>query len=114
MRGAEAVLSFVGFLGRRMVRKHRKEKAYRAKELDLKIRSERTRREARLLHKAKLAGVSAPAVYAVDEYSIIMEYIRGRKGSWAKMKKSWKKLAGSLHPCTMRASSTGISRHTIS
>lgn len=79
MRGAEAVLSFVSFLGKRMVRKHRKEKAYRMPALDLKIRAERTRREARLLHKAKLAGVSCPTVYAVDEHSITMTYIPGRK-----------------------------------
>ncbi len=79
MRGAEATLSFVHFLGKRMVRKDRKEKLYREKELDLKIRTGRTRREARLLHKAKQAGISAPTVYAVDEFSIIMSYIEGRK-----------------------------------
>ncbi|MEW5996936.1 MAG: KEOPS complex kinase/ATPase Bud32 [Candidatus Micrarchaeota archaeon] len=79
MRGAEAVLSFVDFLGEKMVRKHRKEKAYRAPELDLRLRRERTRREARLLHKAKLAGVPAPVVYSVDEYSITMTYVQGRK-----------------------------------
>lgn len=79
MRGAEAVLSFVDFLGKRMVRKCRKAKAYRAPELDLKIRAERTRREARLLHRARLAGVSTPAVYSVDDYSIVMAYIKGRK-----------------------------------
>ncbi|HNT60348.1 MAG TPA: KEOPS complex kinase/ATPase Bud32 [Candidatus Bilamarchaeaceae archaeon] len=79
MRGAEAELSLVRFLGKRMVRKERKAKAYREMELDLKIRLERTRREARLLHKAKAAGISAPTVYAVDDYSITMEYVRGRK-----------------------------------
>ena len=79
MRGAEAVLSFVQFLGKKMVLKDRREKKYREKELDLKIRTGRTRREARLLHKAKQAGVSAPIVYAVDEFSITMTYIEGRK-----------------------------------
>ena len=98
MRGAEAVLSFVDFLGKRMILKHRKEKAYRVPALDLKIRTERTRREARLLHKAKLAGVSAPTVYAVDEYSITMTYIQGRKlGENAKELKEAGKLLASLH-----------------
>ena len=79
MRGAEAVLSFVQFLGKKMVLKDRREKPYREKELDLKIRAGRTRREARLLHKAKQAGISAPTVYEVDEFSIIMSYIEGRR-----------------------------------
>ncbi len=98
MRGAEAVLSFVDFLGKRMVRKHRKEKPYRVSALDLRIRTERTRREARLLHKAKLAGVSCPTVYAVDEYSIIMTYIPGRRlGEKEKELKEAGKLLASLH-----------------
>lgn len=102
MRGAEAVLSFVNFLGKKMVRKHRKEKSYRVPALDLKIRTERTRREARLLHKAKLAGVPCPAVYGVDEYSITMTYLRGRKlGENAKELKEAGKLLASLHNAGM-------------
>ena len=98
MRGAEAVLSFVDFLGKKMVLKHRKKKAYRVPPLDLKIRGERTRREARLLHKAKLAGVSCPTVYAVDEYSITMTYIQGRKlGENEKELKEAGKVLASLH-----------------
>lgn len=98
MRGAEAVLSFVDFLGHRMIRKDRRAKAYRVPELDLKIRTERTRREARLLHKAKLAGVSTPTVYSVDEFSITMTYLKGRKlGEGEKELKEAGKLLASLH-----------------
>ena len=98
MRGAEAVLSFVDFLGHRMVRKERRAKGYRVPALDLKIRTERTRREARLLHKAKLAGVSTPTVYSVDEFSIIMTYLKGRKlGEGAKELKEAGKVLASLH-----------------
>jgi Kae1-associated kinase Bud32 len=98
MRGAEAILSFVDFLGHKMIRKERRAKAYRVPELDLKIRTERTRREARLLHKAKLAGVSTPTVYSVDEFSITMTYVPGRKLSEnAKELKAAGKLLASLH-----------------
>ncbi|MFA5411841.1 MAG: KEOPS complex kinase/ATPase Bud32 [Candidatus Micrarchaeia archaeon] len=98
MRGAEAVLSFVDFLGHKMIKKERQVKAYRVPELDLKIRTERTRREARLLHKAKLAGVSTPTVYSVDEFSIIMTYLNGRKlGEGAKELKEAGKVLASLH-----------------
>lgn len=81
-----------------MIRKDRRAKAYRVPELDLKIRTERTRREARLLHKAKLAGVSTPTVYSVDEFSITMTYLQGRKlGEGAKELKAAGKALASLH-----------------
>ncbi|MCK4319226.1 Kae1-associated serine/threonine protein kinase [Candidatus Micrarchaeota archaeon] len=79
MRGAEAVLRYENFLGRKIVVKERISKGYRIKELDEKIRTERTRREARLLHKAKQAGVSAPVVYKVDKYSLYITRIYGRR-----------------------------------
>ena len=79
MRGAEAVLIPEEFLGEGMLRKDRIRKSYRIKELDERLRRERTRREARLLHKAKLAGVSAPVVYEVTEYTILITRIKGRR-----------------------------------
>ena len=79
MKGAEAVLVPVEFLGKKMLRKERREKGYRIPEIDQGIRLGRTRREARLLHKAKGAGVGCPTVYSVGKDYIVMELVEGRK-----------------------------------
>ena len=79
MKGAEAVLVPAKFLGEDVLRKERREKRYRIKEIDEKMRLGRTRREARLLHKAKFAGVSCPTVFEVGLDYIVIERIRGRK-----------------------------------
>ena len=79
MRGAEAVLERVSFISRPCVRKSRFARGYRVKELDEKLRTERTRSEARLLHKAKLAQVPCPTVLKVDEFDITMSFIAGRR-----------------------------------
>lgn len=75
-RGAEAVLTLQGDV----VEKRRVEKAYRLKELDERIRRSRTSREARLLAKARAAGVDVPKVVNVSEweYRLEMEYIGGK------------------------------------
>jgi len=78
MKGAEAVLARCEILGLPAVEKFRVEKKYRVAELDSKIRRERTRREARLLHRAKEAGVLCPIVYKVGEFSITMKYLEGK------------------------------------
>ncbi len=78
MEGAEAVIARCEVLGIPSVEKFRVEKEYRAPELDSKIRKERTRREARLLHKAKEAGVLCPVVFEVGEFSIRMKYLEGK------------------------------------
>jgi tRNA A-37 threonylcarbamoyl transferase component Bud32 len=62
-------------------------------ELDRKLRAERTRSEAKLLHKAKLAGVDCPAVLEVGEFEIIMSLIRGKR---PKMNESEAKEAGMI------------------
>jgi len=79
MRGAEAVLTKKSLLGMACVVKARMVKGYRAKELDAKLRLERTRSEARLLHKAKLAGVMCPTVLEADDFSITMGFIEGER-----------------------------------
>lgn len=79
MRGAEAHLVPCSFLGHPALCKDRREKKYRIKEIDYELRIGRTRREARLLHKAKEAGVSCPTVYAVGEDYIVMERLSGGK-----------------------------------
>ena len=78
MKGAEAVLSKVSILGIPCVEKFRPRKAYRQQELDGKIRSERTKREARLLSRAKEAGVLCPAVFQVGGFFIRMKFLKGR------------------------------------
>ena len=77
MKGAEAVLEKITFLGVLAVEKFRVEKGYRAPELDKQIRSGRTKREARLLARAKEAGVLCPAVLSVGEFYIRMKFLDG-------------------------------------
>lgn len=84
MRGAEAVLSKTTFIGRAAVVKSRIAKGYRVKELDSRLRTERTRSEARLLHKAKLAGVDCPTVLCVDDFGITMTFVDGKRPEMTK------------------------------
>ncbi len=71
--GAEARIS----LDKGTVLKERIPKRYREKELDLKIRKQRTKREARLISGASRAGVMVPKILEVDDFTIRMEYIEG-------------------------------------
>jgi Kae1-associated kinase Bud32 len=79
MRGAEAVLRDASLLGRKAVVKERAAKRYREPRLDARLRRERTRSEARLLHRAKLAGVPCPVVLEVGEFTITMGRVSGRR-----------------------------------
>ena len=76
-RGAEAELYLTEFLGRKAILKRRISKRYRIKELDERIRKERTRAEARIIHRAKMAGVRTPIIYDIDmeNMEITMEYL---------------------------------------
>jgi TP53 regulating kinase-like protein len=78
MKGAEAVLRKMRVCGFEAVEKLRVEKKYRERELDGKIRRERTRREARLLARAKKAGVICPFVYEISEFAIRMKFLKGK------------------------------------
>lgn len=78
MKGAEAVLKKISVLGLPAVEKFRPEKKYREKGLDAQIRKSRTRREARLLSRAKQAGVPCPVVYQVGEFYIRMKFLKGK------------------------------------
>ncbi len=77
--GAEANVTPVTFLGRDAVEKVRPSKGYRLQELDSRLRSSRTRSEARIMHEARQAGVRTPCIYDLDltECSIIMERVDG-------------------------------------
>lgn len=81
MRGAEAVLTETKVIGKHALVKTRIAKKYRLKEIDEKLRKERTRSEARLLHKAKLAGVDCPTVFQVEDFEIYMSFLEGKRPS---------------------------------
>ncbi len=80
-KGAEAELFKSEFLGKKVLIKKRVSKKYRRKELDEKIRIERNKREAVLLHKAKIIGVRTPIVYRIDseKKELVMEFIEGNR-----------------------------------
>ena len=76
-RGAEAEIYEATMFGKKAIVKRRIPKGYRIEELDRRIRAERTRAEARVLHRAKQAGVRVPYIYDIDmqEMAITMEYL---------------------------------------
>jgi len=78
-RGAEASLRRVEWMGRAALLKDRDQKAYRPKELDERLRRERTRTEARLLLEARRLGVRTPMVYDVDvvRHRMVLEELPG-------------------------------------
>lgn len=78
LEGAEAVLEPCKFAGFSALKKVRLEKRYRPRELDERLRFARTRLEARLLHKAKEAGVLCPFVLAVGKDFLIIEKLDGK------------------------------------
>ncbi len=61
--------------------KERVRKNYRLPEIDLKLRKERTRAEARLIRALERAGVNVPAVLNEDDASMVLEleFIDGEK-----------------------------------
>lgn len=98
MRGAEAVVSRGNFIGREVVVKDRISKKYRIKSLDEKLRRSRTKVEARLLHRAKTADVKCPVVMKVDDFTITMTFIEGKRpGMNKKESKEAGKILARLH-----------------
>jgi Kae1-associated kinase Bud32 len=78
-QGAEAKIFHEGD----KILKKRTPKYYRLKELDEKIRKSRTKREAKILSKAKKAGVNVPQILNTDKKGIPREKFN---------LKSWKNL----------------------
>lgn len=76
-RGAEAIL----YLQNNHLVKERIKKSYRISELDIELRKNRTKREAKLLSEARRCGVKTPKIISVDEknYKIIMDFIDGER-----------------------------------
>jgi TP53 regulating kinase-like protein/N6-L-threonylcarbamoyladenine synthase/protein kinase Bud32 len=79
--GAEATVYRTTYLGRNAVVKTRVPKGYRHPELDRRLRSSRTKNEARVMIDARKAGVRTPVIYDIDvkECDITMEFIEGVK-----------------------------------
>ncbi len=76
--GAEAVVYLEeGPEGKEVLIKERVPKAYRHKEIDERIRTERNRTEARLMSEARRSGVSTPIIYDVEDFKLKMQYIDG-------------------------------------
>lgn len=98
MRGAEAVVSPSMFAGRNALVKERIGKKYRIREIDVPLRTLRTRSEARLLHRAKLAGVPCPTVFYVDKFELWMSRIDGKRPEMdAALAKEAGRLLAKLH-----------------
>ena len=76
-KGAEAYV----YTNRDVVLKVRPKKYYRIDEIDVKIRRERTRREAKILSVLNNSNISAPLLidYSDKEMYIEMSYIDGKK-----------------------------------
>ena len=79
-QGAEARVYELDLCGFPAVAKHRFEKSYRIKEVDARLRKERTLAEARCLARCWRAGVPAPALLAADtaRYTLYLERVPGR------------------------------------
>jgi TP53 regulating kinase and related kinases len=80
-RGAEADVFKGDWCGRPAVYKLRKPLVYRLPELDDVVRSQRTIREAQMIHQSKLAGVSVPHLYYLSppEALLVMEFVKGER-----------------------------------
>jgi len=74
-RGAEAIL----YLENNHLVKERIKKSYRLSQIDEKLRKFRTRKEAKLISRAKRCGVETPNIISVDEnnFKINMDFIEG-------------------------------------
>ena len=93
-QGAEAIISLERGGEGPFILKKRISKGYRIRELDEKIRKQRTRLESSLLSKAKRFGIHVPRVLEQGEFEIKMEFIDGKrvKDSLEKMDKNERKL----------------------
>ena len=78
-QGAEAKIHRGQWHGREVVIKERVSKAYRPKELDIRLRNSRLKAEAQLISQARKVEVRTPFIYDIDlqNSSITMEFIDG-------------------------------------
>ena len=78
-RGAEAVLYLDEQEGKKVLVKERIRKSYRIDPLDVKLRSQRTKRENKLMERARGSGLNIPSSVVADKFKLIMDYIEGKK-----------------------------------
>ena len=74
-QGAEAKI----FLINSNISKQRIPKTYRHPTLDQKIRIRRTKREAKLIEKARAIKINVPKILRKDKFNLEIEYIKGEK-----------------------------------
>ena len=79
-KGAEADIYVTIWNGLDSILKIRKKKDYRVHSLDMRIRTLRTIREAKMISEAKSFGITTPLVYFVDEKKceIYLQLIKGK------------------------------------
>ena len=79
-KGAEADIYITSWNGQNSILKIRKKKDYRVHSLDIRIRTLRTIREAKMISEAKSFGITTPLVYFVNEkkYEIYLQLIEGK------------------------------------
>lgn len=77
-QGAEAILYLENFENHQVLVKERIPKKYRLKEIDEKLRKERTKKEVKLLTEARKFGIETPPLIDVSENKIVMQFIDGK------------------------------------
>ena len=86
-QGAEAIIS----LNNNQILKNRIKKSYRIQELDNKLRTKRTKSEAKIITKLNNI-IYVPKILKTDKEKITMEYINGKKLSEHLEKLDYKKI----------------------
>lgn len=79
-KGAEADIYITSWNGQKSILKIRKKKDYRVHSLDIRIRTLRTIREAKMISEVKSFGIITPLVYFVDEKKceLYLQFIAGK------------------------------------
>jgi TP53 regulating kinase and related kinases len=79
-KGAEADIYITSWNDQNSILKIRKKKDYRISSLDIRIRTLRTIREAKMISEVKSFGITTPLVYFVDEKKceIYFQFIEGK------------------------------------
>ena len=76
--------------------KRRDPKAYRISELDLSIRESRTRKEAKIMARARMHNVNVPDLFGVSNVSIYMEKLNGKLLNSVSITAEYAKRSGEL------------------
>jgi Kae1-associated kinase Bud32 len=77
--GAEAVVYETELNRMKVLVKRRVKKDYRVNEMDTRIRTQRSRNEARIIAMVSKAGINAPKLLLFDGYDIYMTALQGKK-----------------------------------